>query len=480
LPGGSPHVMNSFVRRLGEIFSLNEHRPYEIPIVVAWALAFFAIAGTVSAAVSISATPEPTLLDQRLTIRISGLQPNALVRVSAKSQAQDSLWWRSEALFTADNRGQIDLDRQAPQSGSYSGTDGMGLFWSMRPDPEPKRANHFSFEIEDFSKPVITAIEVNDAGGSAVSALIERRCASAGVRSVAVQNEVVATLYEMEHVAALPGVLVIGGSDGGPGPPGVAMLLASHGFAALSLSYFGVPGLPPTLENIPLEYFQKALLWMRSRADIEPRSIAIYAESRGTEAALFAAASDSQVSAVVARSPSFAFWSGVTKAHLPGKAAWTLGGKPQPYIANTLYPDFILTYLWDRATGKPVRQTPLFLEDLAHATEQETIAIPVEQIHGTLMLIAGADDQIWPSTMMADRIMGRLRLHGHAYRDQSVTFADVGHSIPYLYLPTRGNWRDSPFAVGGTPEGMAKAEASAWPQILKFLGDEADRTRLSQ
>jgi hypothetical protein len=73
--------------------------------------------------------------------------------------------------------------------------------------------------------------------------------------------------------------------------------------------------------------------------------------------------------------------------------------------------------------------------------------------------------------------MARLRLQGHAYRDQSVTFADVGHPIPYVYLPTQGNWRNSPFAVGGTPEGMARAQANAWPQILKFLSDEADRAR---
>jgi hypothetical protein len=451
------------------------------PVVLfALTLAYVFFASSVSGAVSISVRPEAALLDQRLTIQISGLKPNSPVRVSAKSQAQDALWWRSEALYTADDRGQIDLDHQAPQSGSYRGTDAMGLFWSMRPDKEPKRADHLSFAIEDFSKPIITAIDITDAGGARVSASIERRYARMGVHTLGFHDGVVATLYQYDHNAALPGVLVIGGSDGGPGAPGVAMLLASHGFAAVSLSYFGGAGLPPTLESVPLEYFQKALQWMRTKPDIDTRSIAIYSESRGTEAALFTAASDPNVSAVVARSPSFTFWSGVTAAHLPGKAAWTLQGQPLPYIANTLYPDFILTYLWDKATGTPVRQTPLFLEDLAHATEPDKIAIPVERIHGAVMLLAGADDQIWPSTMMAERIMARLRMHGHAYRDQSLTFAEVGHAIPFVYLPTKGNWRDSPFAVGGTSEGMAKAQADAWPQILKFLSDEADRARLNQ
>lgn len=446
-------------------------------VVFTLTLACLFAVSSVSAAVSITATPGSALLDQRVDIRIFGLTPHTTVRVSAKSQAQDALWWRSEALFVVNDRGQIDLDRQAPQSGSYSGKDGMGLFWSMRPDKEPKRADHLSFAIEDGFKPIISLIEVTDSGGTATSVSIERHYASVGIHGRATHNEVVGTLYRNDETAPLPGVLVIGGSDGGPGAPGVAMLLASHGFAALSLSYFGVPGLSPTLENIPLEYFQKALVWMRSQPDIDSRSIAIYGESRGTEAALFTAASDPKVSAVVARSPSFIFWGGVTRAHLPGKPAWTYHGQPQPYIANTLYGDFILTYLWDRATGTPVRQTPLFLEDLARATQQDNLPIPVEQIHGPLMLLAGADDQIWPSAMMAERIMGRLRLHGHAYQDQSLTFPEVGHSIPYVYLPARGVWQNSPFDVGGSPEGIAKAQASAWPQMLKFLLDAADAAR---
>lgn len=437
-------------------------------------VAFISNGYSARAAVSITATPASALLDQHIGIQISGLSPNTAVRVRAMSRAQDALWWRSEALFVADSLGQIDLDHDASQSGSYVGIDGMGLFWSMRPDEDPKHADHSAQAIQDFSKPLITQIQVADGRGEIASTSVERRYSSGGVRSRAANGEIAATLYLDNQGLPLPGVLVIGGSDGGPGAPEVAMLLASHGFAALSLSYFGDIGLPQTLENVPLEYFQKALLWMRSQPDINSRSIAIYAESRGTEAALFTAANDPNVTAVVARSPSFTFWSGITKSHLPGKAPWTYRGEPQPYVANTLYPDFILTYLWDRMTGKPVRQTPLFQEDLQHATDQETISIPVELIHGPILLLAGADDQIWPSKMMAERIMARLRSHGHAYHDQSLTFAQVGHSIPYVYLPTRGNWQDSAFAIGGTPEGMASAQTSAWPQILKFLLDAAD------
>jgi hypothetical protein len=149
-------------------------------------LACLSVAAPVPAAVSIVATPESPLLDQRLAIRISGLNPNTTVRVSAKSQAQDALTWRSEALFTVGERGQIDLDHQAPQSGTYGGIDGMGLFWSMRPDKQPKAADHLSFAIEDFSKPFVTSIEVTDINGATTAALIERRYASVDVRNLAV------------------------------------------------------------------------------------------------------------------------------------------------------------------------------------------------------------------------------------------------------------------------------------------------------
>jgi dienelactone hydrolase len=353
----------------------------------------------------------------------------------------------------------------------------MGLFWSMRPDDEPKAADHLSFDVGDASGPVATTIDVVDAGGVIASTRIERRFARADVRAIPVGDGLVGVLYAPAAGGRRPGVLVIGGSDGGPGDPGVARLLASHGFAALSLAYFGAPGLPPTLEGVPMETFTWALAWMRREPDVDPRFIAIYCESRGSEAGLFTAAADPGVGAVAARSPSFVLWGGVDARHLPGRAAWTLHGKPLPDVANTLYPDFLAAYLWDKASGTPVRQTPLFLEDLRHVPDTRAVEIPVERIRGPVMLLAGADDQIWPSAMMAGRIMARLRRNAHAFPDQALIYPGVGHPIPYAYLPTRGRWADSPLDVGGGPEGMARAQADAWPRILKFLSDAAARQR---
>jgi hypothetical protein len=49
-------------------------------------------------------------------------------------------------------------------------------------------------------------------------------------------------------------VILLGGSDGGV-MEGSAAVLASRGYAALALAYFGAPPLPPELIEVPLEYF---------------------------------------------------------------------------------------------------------------------------------------------------------------------------------------------------------------------------------
>ena len=53
--------------------------------------------------------PAQPLMDDRLSISMSGLPPNRLITLKAKSKAQDQLWWRSEAVFNTGPQGTIDL-----------------------------------------------------------------------------------------------------------------------------------------------------------------------------------------------------------------------------------------------------------------------------------------------------------------------------------------------------------------------------------
>jgi dienelactone hydrolase len=410
-------------------------------------------------------------MDQRIEISVAGVEPNAMIVMNARAQAQDGLWWSSSATFTADANGKFEVSTQAPLEGSYRTRDGMGLFWSMMPAPQANNADRAFFTVNDFSKVFLTQLEALDTQGHVLAAQeIARRYAPDAVRSISMSPGV-GILYAPATGSAHPGVIVIGGSDGGYGSPGTAMLLAAHGYCALSLAYFDMPGLPPTLEGIPMEYFADAIAWMRRQPMVDPKFLALYGESRGTEPALWVASRVKGVNAVIVRSPSFVLWGGVAANHLPGKAAWTADGKPLPYIANRISFGFGTRYLWNRLTGNPVLQTPLFIQNLEDFGDTAAAEIAAERIQAPVLMLSGRDDQVWPSSLMAARLSQRLQRQQHPFSDRSIVYDRVGHPIPFAYLPTGGDRAGSRFAVGGTAPGTAEAQANAWPAILQFLDD---------
>ena len=75
--------------------------------------------------------PASALLDEPVDIRLTGLVPGARVTLTATMTDHLDRRWQSEATFTADDAGVVDVATQAPIAGSYDGVEPMGLFWSM-------------------------------------------------------------------------------------------------------------------------------------------------------------------------------------------------------------------------------------------------------------------------------------------------------------------------------------------------------------
>jgi dienelactone hydrolase len=65
------------------------------------------------------------------------------------------------------------------------------------------------------------------------------------------EGSLVGMFFQPAGSGARPAVLVLGGSEGGL-PTATAALIASYGYAALALAYFGLPTLPPVL-NVDVE-----------------------------------------------------------------------------------------------------------------------------------------------------------------------------------------------------------------------------------
>src|SRR4051812_49782537 len=97
----------------------------------------------------------------------------------------------------------------------------------------------------------IALVVLAGCGGSAPHATTQRARAKGG--------ELYGKSFAPKHSQApRPAVLLIGGSSG-EAPVEAAKRLAKHGYPAYALWYFNAPGLPKTLDNVPLEYFAKAL-----------------------------------------------------------------------------------------------------------------------------------------------------------------------------------------------------------------------------
>src|SRR5205823_8872003 len=269
----------------------------------------------------------------------------------------------------------------------------------------------------------------------------------------------VGTLFLPPGHGRFPTVIVVSGGRGAI-EEFKAAVLASHGYAALALASFAQPGLPRGLVNIPLEYFEGAIAWVRAQPWFSDRLLAVWGPSRGGELALLLGATFPEIGAVMAWTPSgVTFWAlGLAE---PGdthpRAAWTFRGKPLPYLQEnnaSMEPSPAVE------PGRPVAFAPVYLSHLRDTRAVERATIAVEKTRGPILLVSGADDQMWPSSALADIAMRRLETHHHPYPFRHLKYEGAGHLILVpggprttrtLRLQVEG-MADRLLSMGGTPK----------------------------
>lgn len=406
----------------------------------------------------VAVTPAHGLYDVSRSIVVSHLSPEEMVTVSASTPRPDGLW-TAEATYEADGAGVIDLTREAPRSGSYHGVSAMGLFWAQHLVRAGSAAT---------GSPTVTTLTVSAGKRRLGSATVTQVFSGPSVTEHA--ETIAATGFFGQYFtppgrARHPGVIVWGGSEGALGAsPELAALFASHGIPSLALAYFGEPGLPCSLTDIPLGYFVKAIGWLRAQPQVDPRRVWLESASRGTEAELLVAAHwPALVHGIVAAAPS-----SVAHGTPPGgcgrtaSASWALDGRPLAIAPATGG----VTY---NADGS-VSTRGSFLAGLS-APGAGAARIPIERFRGPALLISGADDQLWPSNIYANRIMAALRSDPatHVHLD----YPAAGHGVfGFPYEPTLTEGPVSPGSIidyGGTSAGDEAAHVSDWAAAIRFI-----------
>ena len=112
-----------------------------------------------------------------------------------------------------------------------------------------------------------------------------------------------------------------------------------------------------------------------------------------------------------------------------------LGGQEVPFVP--------IPYSWTSLRGMITgNRTRMFENALQNARAVEAAGIRVETIHGPILLVSFTRDQVWPSTLMSNQLMKRLKDAGFHFRYEHAAF-DTTHS----------NWSIEP----------------CWTNILGFL-----------
>jgi dienelactone hydrolase len=290
-----------------------------------------------------------------------------------------------------------------------------------------------------------------------------------GIKPISVnQYGFQANYYVKENTQPKVAVILIGGGQWGDY---WAQQFAKKKMVGLSIPYTGKEGLPRLPEEIELEYFEKAINWLKNQPEVDPKKIVVMGASRNAELALVIASTfPESISGVVAYAPSSVSWSNTVLPYNSNelKSSWKYKGVDIPYVpmnkikGNESNKIKILQY-WKNGLAKT--------DVIIQAT------IKVEKINGPIILFSGNDDKVWPSAIMADMIEKRLEDNNFEHSFQNIKYDNAGHLIsnnPDDNSSNRTgiiniNGKDYEYEFGGNNNGDFKAKQDAKIKLMEFI-----------
>jgi hypothetical protein len=322
-------------------------------------------------------------------------------------------------------------------------------------------------------------------------------------------------------VSGWPGVACFCGSEGGfESQLSNAAVLASRGFAAFAAPWISEADAAVNISEVPLERFGASLAALAGHPAVDGGNVSAIATSRGAEGLLAASSRrlGPPLRAMVLVSPSCVAWQALgSSGEVPDTGSWTVAGSPVPWVplASGVLMRQIVRNAW--TVGRDIaHQRPTLLR-LRPAYENSLVAVgllaksadsgllgavsndgapgpsaagppaggPVgsrprsasppagsvldaTKVACPLLMLAGRDDELWPSEPMARLLAGQRAAAGMDRVDQLQAYDGAGHLIRLGLLPTDAPWTNG-IAFGGSREGLAAAQADATTRVVDFL-----------
>ena len=416
------------------------------------------------------------LVGDALQIVLNGMPPNLEVSLQALRQVVEftggQRTYSAQARFKADAQGRVNLATQAPLTGTYSGADARGLFWSMLPNKDASGQ-----EAAPRLQTVLLQARLPD-GTLLAEQAVQLRPSSPAVLQRKAEPFAGAVFATLPGAQKRPTLILLGGSEGGSLITRDAPVWASRGFAVLALPYYSPPGwgangptpaelptLPAAFADIPIDRLQQARDWLAQQPEVDAVRIGVMGTSKGAEFALLAGARMPWIKAIVAIVPSDVVWEGWGAGVAPGqRSSFSWQGKPLAFVP---YQDFEQEFA-GFATGADVLiRRP---QDKGRAANPGRVAaarIAVEDIAAPVLVAGADDDQIWDSGSMARAIADARTKVGRS--TVALVYREAGHYLGGSGWSPTTQYNASPMKSGGTPEATARAQAEVFIRTQEFL-----------
>ncbi len=388
--------------------------------------------------------------------RVEGVAAGTEVTLRARAAGQ-SAW----ATYVAGEGGSVDVTTSSASAGTYTGVEPDGLLWSLE-----------AGDAADDLAPEVFEVVAEIEGEALPPIRVERSFLADGTTVATVEGaDIAAELWLPRGAGPHPALIAMGGSEGGiDGGRSYAQYWVGRGYAVLALAYHGYPETPDWLTEVPVEYFGRALAYVRAHPAIRADRVGVIGGSRGGEAALLIASTYDDVAAVVAEVPSGVAWGAPTEQG--ETSSWTSAGMPMGFVRSRGGPE-----QHPLRDGRPAWTfTPMFERSLAGASAMERVGATfrVERSKAPILIIAGADDQIWPSCALGRISYDRLVAAGRT-GDAFHCYENAGHWMGIPMMSTRGYdaYYDPAYegwlAVGGTIAGIGRAQRDSTDREIEFL-----------
>uniref|UniRef100_A0A1A8C753 Acyl-CoA thioesterase 19 n=1 Tax=Nothobranchius kadleci TaxID=1051664 RepID=A0A1A8C753_NOTKA len=412
--------------------------------------------------VKLSAQPSRALVDERFVVLVQNAVPGSQLTVHALHQCEDGHSWQAFAHYIADAMGTVNVSEDSSLGGTYTGTEAMGLLWSLKPVPGSKPG--LRMRKKNVQTPMLVTISVYQGHQTdgfvdqapLATVVVERWYMAPGVRRIPVtEYGLTATLFLPAGPGPFPGLLDLWGG-GGQLVEYRAALLASHGIASLALDYLTCKYSMETKKTVSNQYFEMAYRVLAEHPQILGSRIAMLGLSLGTSITF-----------------RMAVYSQVIKLRC---AVCISGSHRQPHNSSL---EEILSFFHSNADKIRFNEENevIWRDLLLPIPSDSTNKVEVGQIKCPLLLIVGEDDQNWCAYESAMDIKEMMEKAGNSHLLTLLSYPEAGHLIEPPYTPhVRSSlFRDMSTRQimmvlwGGQTLGHARAQEDSWKKLLVFL-----------